>query len=27
MRCDYKPSNVIMQMLGDTLLITNTENH
>jgi hypothetical protein len=25
-RCDYKPKNVLMQMLGDTLLITNTEN-
>jgi len=26
-RCDYKPNNVLLQMLGDTLLITNTENY
>ena len=26
-RCDYKPKNVLMQLLGDTLLITNTENY
>jgi hypothetical protein len=26
-RCDYKPKNVLMQVLGDTLLITNTENY
>ena len=26
MRCDYKPKNVLMQLLGDTLLLTNTEN-
>jgi hypothetical protein len=27
MRCDYKPKSVLMQLLGDTLLITNTENY
>ena len=26
-RCDYKPGNVLIQFLGNTLLITNTENY